>query len=73
MVAHGYFALSISNPTILVLEENDKLPLSTKQDTIHHGFGLSNINRIAEKYCGLMKIDCKDGMFSLKISMKIYE
>lgn len=72
MVAHGYFALSISNPTILVLEENDKLPLSTKQDTIHHGFGLSNINRIAEKYCGLMKIDCKDGMFSLKISMKIY-
>lgn len=72
-VAHGYFVLSVSNPTILALENTDKLPLTTKQDLIHHGFGLSNIKRIAEKYSGLMKIDCSDGVFYLKISMKINE
>ena len=30
----------------------DGLPESTKQDGGSHGFGLANIRRVAQKYCG---------------------
>ncbi len=40
----------------LVLDEESKLPQSTKQDGKNHGFGLVNIRRVAQKYFGDVEI-----------------
>lgn len=49
------------------LEEINGLPKSTKTDTIHHGYGLKSIQKIAEKYGGGMTLSVNDGWFHLKV------
>lgn len=40
---------------------------STKSDFSHHGYGLSSINHIVDKYKGTMNITTENNIFSLKI------
>ena len=40
---------------------------TSKKDTEHHGFGLSNIRRTVEEYDGLIKAESADNSFSLSI------
>ena len=40
---------------------------TSKKDTEHHGFGLSNIRRTVEDYDGLIKAESEDNSFSLSI------
>lgn len=45
--------------------------LSTKKDSSRHGYGVSSIKRIAEKYNGEVVIDVKDSFFSLTVTMSL--
>lgn len=47
------------------------LPLSAKEDRQHHGLGLKNIRRAAEKYYGAIDIETKDGMFLLTVMLNL--
>ncbi len=65
---HGYFILVMKNPTVNNISDNAALPATTKEDKLHHGFGLLNINTVVEKYNGFMKIECKDNQFVLSLT-----
>ena len=43
------------------------LPMTTKKDTLNHGYGIKSIQYIVEKYNGRLTISHKDDMFSLYI------
>ncbi len=64
----GYFTLVVKNPTINAIPENN-LPSTTKSDKLHHGFGLSNIEGVVNKYDGKMQLSCVDGVFTLSIAL----
>ena len=41
------------------------LPVTTKQDTDYHGFGMKSMDYIAKRYNGYMSVSAEDGIFSL--------
>ena len=43
------------------------MPVTTKEDKKHHGFGLKSMQSTVEKYNGSMTIQAKDGWFELRI------
>lgn len=45
------------------------LPVTSKGKTEGHGYGLSNIRRVAAKYAGDIVIDIKDGKFCLSVML----
>ncbi|MCH5162039.1 MAG: sensor histidine kinase [Clostridiales bacterium] len=45
--------------------------ITTKQNASEHGFGITSIRRIAEKYGGEMKVSAEDGVFNLDIVIPI--
>lgn len=45
------------------------LPATSKKDAQGHGYGLSNIRRVARKYAGDIAIDIKDGSFCLSVML----
>lgn len=45
----------------------DGLPVTTKEDTDFHGFGMKSIRMIVEKYKGNLSISAKDGVFKVNI------
>lgn len=52
-------------------DEQNGFPLTSKEQTNGHGYGLGNIRRIAEKYTGDMDIILKDKEFCLSIMLII--
>ena len=49
------------------------LPVTSKKKTAGHGYGLSNIRKVAEKYSGDIEIEVKDGEFCLSILLMVGE
>ena len=68
--AHGYFVITITNPTDKA-ECFDQIPSTTKEDSQNHGFGLLSIEQVAYKYDGKINIHCADGIFELSVLLKI--
>ena len=66
-IQQGYQFISISNPTN---EENDDLK-TTKDDKIHHGFGINNIRNSVNKHNGTFDINNGNGLFCLNITLKL--
>ncbi len=46
-------------------------PLTTKGDECNYGYGLKSIQRITERYGGIMNISSEDGIFLLRILIPI--
>ena len=65
-----FFIISISNSATEKIDTERILNSSgytSKKDTEHHGFGLSNIRRTIEQYNGLLKAESDEESFTLKI------
>lgn len=45
------------------------LPVTSKRRADGHGYGLSNIRRVAHKYAGDIAVDIKDGKFCLSVML----
>lgn len=58
---------------MLQWDEQNGFPLTSKEQSDGHGYGLGNIHRIAEKYAGDMDIILKDKEFCLSIMLIIKE
>ena len=54
---------------ILQWDARSGFPVTTKEKTDGHGYGLSNIRRMAEKYFGDIDISLEDGEFRLSIML----
>lgn len=65
---HGYFILTVTNPTDNPGVESGILPITTKSDKYEHGFGLSNIKSVVDKYNGYMKVENRNNVFTLSLT-----
>lgn len=52
-------------------DEETGLPLTTKESPEGHGYGLSNIRRVAEKYSGTIRIEGEGGEFCLSVLLML--
>lgn len=64
----GYFVLIIKNPAKNTLTVNGELPATSKDDKDYHGFGLSNIRFVVNKYNGTMRISSENNFFILSLT-----
>ncbi|MDE7246542.1 MAG: ATP-binding protein, partial [Lachnospiraceae bacterium] len=65
------YMIEISNSFTgdLQWDEERGLPVTSKEKTGGHGYGLSNIRKVARKYSGDIAIDLKDDEFRLSIML----
>ena len=42
---------------------------TSKSDSVNHGYGVSSVRRIVEKYCGELEMTCENGRFRTVITM----
>lgn len=65
------FLISVKNTCTEEPVWKDGIPVSTKKDNGIHGQGIGNIEKIAEKYEGTVKIGTEDGVFVLEVLLKL--
>ena len=53
------------------IDEKTGLPQTTKKDKSSHGFGLSNIRKVAQKYYGEIDIRQEENRFTLTVMMMV--
>jgi len=53
-----------------LVRDGDQLPMTTKEGE-GHGFGLINIRKTAQKYCGDVEIECEDGACVVSVMLLI--
>ena len=53
-----------------IKKENGEL-VTTKKDTLNHGYGIKSIKSVVKKYDGEVSIDTADGWFRLYILIPI--
>lgn len=70
-IRQNHQLISVSNPFSGDLSVNKGSFVSSKKDTERHGFGLKNIQAVAEKHCGTMEVVCKNGIFYLNVVLKM--
>lgn len=63
----GFILIRFENYFEGRLELDDDLPVTTKVDTLNHGYGLKSIRYSVEKYGGVVSIGQTDSWFELKI------
>ena len=68
---HGAAFIQIENYFSGPLVLQNGLPRTTKEDENNHGYGLKSIQRITERYGGIMNISSEDGIFLLSILIPI--
>lgn len=65
------YMIEVSNSFARALQWDPEsgLPVTSKRRADGHGYGLSNIRRVARKYAGDIAIDIKDGKFCLSVML----
>lgn len=67
----GLLMVEIENYFAGELQLEDGLPITSKEDSINHGFGMKSIRDTVEKYDGCMGIYHSGDLFTLRISIPI--
>lgn len=67
----SHFILIIKNPVEKDYIINGNFPETTKEEPLKHGFGLSNIKHVADKYDGDMSVEAVNGIFTLYLALKV--
>lgn len=65
---HDMLVIAVENNA---LPDTDTSGKTTKEDTLFHGFGLSNIRAASEKYDGQCTVKCEGGVFVLKVMIPV--
>ncbi len=63
----GFIILQAENPYDGEIQMKDGMPLTSKEDKAHHGFGSRSIAWTAEKYGGILRLRPENGMYVLRI------
>lgn len=67
----NYFYIDCANPVDHEkIQYKDKQFLTTKEDPLHHGIGLKNIQRVVDKYEGDKEISVTENEFEIKVTLK---
>lgn len=54
-----------------VMDREERLPVTTKEDKALHGFGLRNIRRVAQKYHGDIEVEAGEQVFRLSVMLQV--
>lgn len=66
----GYLSITMRNYCDKQLKFSEEgLPLTTKEDSEYHGFGMRSIKLIVEKYDGTFSLALEDGVFKLNVML----
>lgn len=68
---NNYWYMKIANASDSDIEIKNNNALTTKSDSLNHGFGLQNIKDVVNKHKGEFKIAQIDGEFTLEITMNL--
>lgn len=68
---NNYWYMKIVNTSDSDIEVKNNNVLTTKSDSINHGFGLQNIKDVVNKHKGEFRIAQIDGKFILEITMNL--
>ncbi len=55
----------------IVMDREEQLPVTTKEDKAFHGFGLRNIRRVAKKYHGDIEVAAENQVFRLSVMLQV--
>ena len=61
----------IRNPVDKTVDTSQGFPATSKKDTESHGFGLTNMDKLARKHGGAMVCECENQMFTVRIMVNI--
>lgn len=64
---NDYLCIMSENPIRKKITNIDDEIQTTKEDKVHHGYGIKNIRAVVDKYDGMMKIDTSNGIFLVEI------
>ncbi|MCL2151771.1 MAG: GHKL domain-containing protein [Oscillospiraceae bacterium] len=67
-----FLFINIENPTAEDVQIINSVIATTKENKQSHGFGLRSILTAVEKYSGVMKIMCENGVFSMGIDLDFH-
>ena len=67
----SFLHIRVENCCEEALTFRDGLPVTTKQDSAYHGFGMKSMRSIAEKYDGTLTAAIRDGWFELRILLPV--
>lgn len=60
-------SISIKNGYKGKIQMENNLPLSKKEDNVHHGFGMKSIKMVCEKYNGNLRLNIENNIFIVTI------
>lgn len=69
----GFVLLRFENYCEDSLLFREGLPITTKQDTVYHGYGLKSIRYVAEKYGGIVTVKKEKEWFVLQVLLPVRE
>ena len=61
--------ITVSNPVVEDIDIKHNIPETTKDDRVHHGYGLLSLNKIVKKYDGAVNLSCEDRVFTVAIDL----
>ena len=67
MLTDGRISISVSNPVEYYV--NTESLTTSKSDKEKHGYGIKSIKAIAQKYDGIVSVNCKNKMFIISVNM----
>ena len=63
----GFLVIQCENYCPEEVEFRDGLPVSTKNDSVYHGYGIKSVRHAAEKYGGTATVHTRDGWFEINL------
>ena len=65
----GYFFLTVSNPYFEEIQIKKDIFITSINDSLNHGIGISNIKKTVKKYSGNTNIEIENNIFILSIEL----
>ena len=67
----GILFIKISNPYKNIIMKENKSMVTTKEDKVNHGFGLTSVGEVVEKYNGTVKIETDENIFTITVALYV--
>lgn len=67
----NYLLIKVSNTVVEKVEISHNKIKTSKMDFLHHGFGLRNIEKIADKHDGSLRLECNENLFVASVMLRL--
>lgn len=67
----NYLLIKVSNTVVEKVEISHNKIKTSKMDFLHHGFGLRNVEKIADKHDGSLRLECNENLFVASVMLRL--